>query len=68
MIGVRRLVVSHLPLSECVEATRWMGPVGWGAGVNNALMLTGVAAPMGPLAATIASVIAAPALTRHSGR
>lgn len=58
IIGVRQLIVRELPLSECVEATRWMGAVGWGAGVNNALALTGVAAPIAPLAGIIASVIA----------
>jgi hypothetical protein len=58
MIGVRQLAVRALPLSECVEASRWMGAVGWGAGANNAVAMTGVAAPVAPLVGIIAGAIA----------
>lgn len=58
MVGVRQFVVRDMPLSECIEATRWMGALGWAASVNNAVALTGVAAPVAPVAGLIAGVVA----------
>lgn len=55
--GVQYALVRDLPLSECIEVTRRISAIGWGAGANNMLAMTGVAAPIAPLVGVVVGAV-----------
>lgn len=46
IIAARNLVVREMPLSECIEISRWVSAFGWGPGASNLAMMAG-AGPAG---------------------
>lgn len=57
VIAMRNVLVRDLPLSECIEQSRAFGAAGWGAGVNNLIMMAG-GGPAALLVGIVGGVIA----------
>jgi hypothetical protein len=56
MVGARHTWVRNLPLSECIEVTRMLAATGWAGGVNNGLILAGLATPVAPVLGAAAGI------------
>lgn len=57
-IALRQTIVRDMPLTECIEASRWLSALGWGTAANNLLAMTGVGLPLAPVVGFIAGAIA----------